>query len=193
MKRSVLALDRVLLLLLGLVLLVAGAAAAAWGLGRLDDVWAGAPDELSTGPVTDALGAPWWGWAALGGGVLLGLLALWWVLAHRPHHAVGPLRLPGSDRSGQLTLDGSAAAGAAADALARTPGVRSARGRTITDRGELVADLHLVVEPDADLRPVAAATDAATADLAAVLGRSDVRSRVTMTVARTARAQPRVR
>lgn len=192
MKRAVLGLDRTLIFLVGLVLLVAGVAVAAWGLGLLTQVWAGAPEELSTTPATDVLSASWWGPAALAGGIVLGLLALWWVLAHRTHHGVGPLRLPGSSRSGQLTLDGTAAADAAADVIAATPGVRSARGRTITDRGQLLADLKVVVEPDADLRAVAGATDTAMTDLAVVLGRDDVRSRVSLTVARTTRQAARV-
>jgi hypothetical protein len=191
-KRSVLGLDRLLILLTGLVLLVAGVAVAAWGLGYLTAVWAGAPDQLSTVPATDVLSASWWGPVALAGGLVLGLLALWWLLAHRTHHSVGPLRLPGSGTDGRLTLDGTAAADAAAAVIARTPGVRSAKGKTITDRGQLVADLHVDVEPDADLRHVATATDAAMADLATVLGRDDVYSRVTLDVARSARQQPRV-
>lgn len=192
MKRAVLGLDRALIFLLGLVLLVAGVAVAAWGLGLLTQVWAGAPDELSTTPATDVLSAPWWAPVALAGGIVLGLLALWWVLAHRTHHGIGPLRLTGSGRPGQLTLDGTAAADAAADVIAATPGVRSARGRTITDRGQLLADLRVTIEPDADLRSVATATDTAMTDLAAVLGRDDIRSRVTLTVARTARQTSRV-
>ncbi|MEJ5943814.1 hypothetical protein WDZ17_00710 [Pseudokineococcus basanitobsidens] len=192
MKRSVLGLDRFLILLLGLVLLVSGVAVGAWGLGYLSTVWSGAPDELSTTPATDVLSASWWGWAALAGGVVLGLLAVWWLVAHRTHHSIGPLRLPGTGSQGRLTLDGSAAADVAADVIARTRGVHSAKGKTIADRGQLVADLHVTVEPDADLRGVAEATDAAMADLAVVLGRSDVRSRVTLDVARSARQQSRV-
>lgn len=192
MKRAVLGLDRALIFLLGLVLLVAGVAVAAWGVSLLDEVWAGAPDELSTAPATDVLSASWWGAAALACGIVLGLLALWWVLAHRTHHGIGPLRLPGSGRPGQLTLDGTAAADAAADVIAATPGVRSAKGQTITDRGQLLADLRVVVEPDADLRTVAGATDTAMTDLATVLGRDDIRSRVTLTVARSTRQTSRV-
>lgn len=192
MKRSVLGLDRLLILLLALVLLAVGVATVAWGAGWLVQVWPGSPEELSTTPVTDVLGASWWGWVALAGGVVLGLLAIWWLVAHRTHHSIGPLRLPGSDRTGALTLDGSAAVGAAADVVERTRGVRSAKGKTIADRGQLVADLHLTVEPDADLRAVTAATDAAMADLAGVLGRDDVRARVTLDVARSARQQTRV-
>lgn len=192
MKRSVLGLDRFLTLLLALVLVVAGAAAIAWGAGWLPSLWAGAPSELDPAPVTTVLGAGWWGGVSLAAGIVLGLLALWWLLAHRTHHGVGPLRLPGSDATGPLTLDGSSAADMAAEEIAGTRGVRSARGRVITDRGELLADLSLTVEPDADLAAVAAATDDVMADLATVLGRDDVHARVTVKVARSARQQARV-
>lgn len=193
MKRSVLALDRTALLLLGLALLVLGAAAVAWGAGWLTRLWSASPDQLDLAPVTGALAAPWWPGASLAAGLVLGLLALWWLLAHRTHRSVGPLRLPGAGGRDRRTIDGSRAAGTAADVIAETRGVRSASGEVVTDRGQLLAALSVTVEPDADLGAVVAATDAAMADLSTVLGRDDVRARVHLDVARSARAQSRVR
>jgi hypothetical protein len=193
-SRRVLGLDRFLALLLGLVLVALGAAVGAWGLGQLTRVWPSAPGQVSTGPVTNALGASWWAGAAAAGAVVLGLLGLWWLLAHIPRRSTGgPLRLSGSDRSGALSVDGSAAAQTAAEVLAETPGVRSASGKVVSDRGQLVAEISVTAEPSVDLTELAEAVERTTADLNTVLGRSDLRGRVAVHIARRERSQPRVR
>lgn len=192
MKRSVVGLDRVVVLLAGLVLLVVAAATAAWGLGRLNDVWPAAPQELQLKTATDAFAASWWPWASGGAGVLLVVLALWWLAAHLPRRGTGPVTLPGTSRSSRLLIDPSAPAAVAADVLAEAPGVRSTRGRVIRDRGSLVVELKATVEPDADLASVVAAADAVTGDLAHVMGRDDARARVHLSVARNGHRGRRV-
>ncbi|MFB9377587.1 hypothetical protein ACFFKU_14050 [Kineococcus gynurae] len=192
MSRGVVGLDRFLALLAGLVLVVVGVAVAAWPLGYLKQVWPAMPDELRLQTAGDVVGASWWPWAAGGAGVVLALLALWWLLAHVPRRGAGDLSLPGSDRAGRLMVDADAPASAAADVLADAPGVRSARGRTIRDRNQLVVELTVVTEPDADLDAVVSASDAVVADLARVLGRPDARARVQITVARRGRSGSRV-
>lgn len=192
MSRSVLGFDRLAALVLGLVLVAAGAAAAAWGLGQLTRVWAGAPQAVSTAGAGDVYGQSWWPGAAAAAAVVLALLGLWWLFAHVPRRSTGPLRLAGSDRSGALAVDGSSAAAAAADVLAETPGVRSASGRVVSDRGQLVAEIDVTAEPDADLAEVAAAVDATGAQLAQVIGRDDLRGRVAVHVARRQRQGSRV-
>jgi hypothetical protein len=190
-SRTTLGFDRFAALVLGLVLVAAGAATAAWGLGQLTRVWAGAPQSVSTAGVGDVYGQSWWPGAAAAAAVLA-LLGLWWLLAHVPHRSTGPLRLTGSDRSGALAVDGSSAASAAADVIAETPGVRSASGRVVSDRGQLVAEIDVTTEPDADLAEVAAAVDATGAQLAQVIGRDDLRGRVAVHVARRQRRGSRV-
>lgn len=191
-KRSVLGVDRLAALVAGLVLLALGVALVAWSGGWLTSLWPQAPDELTLQTATDAFATPWWPAASLAAGLVLGLLALWWLLAHRPHRGTGPVRLQGSSGSGDLLLDGSAAVATAADVLVDAPGVRSARGRLVRDRGALVAEVRAVVEPAADLERVVAGAEEALTDLAAVLGRPDIRGRVRLAVARDERRQARV-
>jgi len=191
-KRSVLGVDRLAAFVAGLVLLALGAAMVLWWGGWLADLWPQAPEQLTLQTATDVLAQPWWPGASLGAGVVLGLLALWWLLAHRPHRATGPVRLTGSDGSGGLLLDGSAAVSAAADVLEDTHGVRSARGRLVRDRGDLVAEVSAVVEPTADLERVASGAEEVLTDLAVVLGRPDIRGRVRLAVARDSRREARV-
>jgi hypothetical protein len=191
MKRSVLAVDRVLLLLLGVVLVVAGVAAVGWQIGFLTEVWPSAPDRLAvdTEPVTEASSYP--PLLALAG-VALVALGLWWLLAHLPRRSVGPLRLPAGDRAGRLTVDPGPAVAVAAEVLSEAPDVRSARGSVLRDRGELVVRLRTTVDPAADLPAVVAACDGVLEELAQVLPSERLRSRVEISVLREPAAAPRV-
>lgn len=192
MSRAVIGWDRVAAFLLGLVLLAAGLAVVAWWAGYLDDVWSAAPDALDTRAAADLAGETWWPWAlGVAGGVLV-LLGLWWLLAHIPRRSAGPLRLNGSGSGGELSIDGTEAAQAAAESLIATPGVRAASGSFIRDRGELVAGLRVTIDPTADLDEVASAVEVASADLHRVLGRDDVRCRAQVLVAANARPGGRV-
>ncbi|WP_456825692.1 hypothetical protein [Cellulomonas sp. P5_E12] len=191
MRRSVLAFDRVVLLLLGLVLLVVGVAAVGWQVGFLGDVWPGVPSsvEVDTSQVTEASS-----YAVLAGvvGVVLVLLGLWWLLAHLPRRSVGSLRLPAGQQAGRLVVDPGPAAATAAEVLADDPLVRSARGAVLADRGELVVRLRATVDPDSDLDAVVSACDRVLADLAHVLPAEQLRSRVELSVLRRGEAAPRV-
>jgi len=192
MGRAVLGFNRLAALVVGLVLIVVGLAAAAWAAKLLTKVWAAAPSKLSLTPVTDTFAMTWWAWVAGIAGAVLILLALWWLLAHVPRRGVGNLSLSGSGGTGRLTVDPAGAASTAADVLAETPGVRSASSRVLRDRGQLVVAVKATVEPTADLRAVVEATDDVATDLAQVLGRDDARARIQLAVARRARQQTRV-
>lgn len=193
MGRGVLALDRLLALLAGVVLLVIGVATAAWGAGWLDSVWKASPQTLQLQTATDTFAQAWWPWAAGIAGAVFILLGLWWLLAHLPRTGVGSLTLPGSNKSGRLLIDPAGAASTAADVLAETPGIRSTSSRVLRDRGQLVVAVKATVEPTADLSSVVAATDDVSAQLRQVLGRDDARARVRLVVARHQRRQTRVR
>jgi hypothetical protein len=191
MRRSVLAVDRVLLLVLGLVLVAAGVAAVGWQAGFLTDVWPSAPDEVDVDStrLTDASSYPVL--LALVGVVLV-VLGLWWLLAHLPRRSVGPLRLPTGDRPGRLLVDPGPAVDTAADVLAEQPDVRAARGSVLHDRGELVVRMRATVEPTASLPDVVASCDRVLADLSRVLPPDQLRSRVEITVLRKPSDAPRV-
>jgi hypothetical protein len=192
MRRSVLGLDRVIAVLLGLILFVVGAAAAAWYTGGLRRLWPQFPKRVSTDKASDLLNTSWWPWAAGTAGALAVLLGLWWLIAHLPRRSVGTLVLPGSGKTGRLLADPSGIAATAAEVLADTPGIRSVHSKVIRDRGELVVAFTGTIDPRADLGDVIAATDTVAGDLNTVLGRDDARARIHLSVARRPRAQPRV-
>lgn len=183
MSRKVLGLDRFLTFLLGLVLIVGGAAAIAWWGGWLKQVFPGVGDQLGSG-TGDAVRAGWFAAAAAVAAVVLAVLAVWWLLAHLPRRGTEDLTLAGSDSAGRLRLDADAPARTAADLLAAHPGVRGAKGRTITDRGEVVLELRATCEPTADLHEVAAAANRISAQTRRVLGREDVHGRTVLSIAR---------
>jgi len=192
MRRSILAFDRVLVLLLGLVLVAVGVAAVGWQTGFLQSVWSGTPDEIAvdSDQVTGMTN-----FAVLAGaaGSALVVIGLWWLLAHLPRRSVGSLRLPSGEQPGRLAVDPGPAVATAADVLADEPEVRSARGAVLADRGELVVRLRATVDPDADLGGVVATCDRVLADLAHVLPADQLRSRVELSVLRRAETGPRVR
>ncbi|TXR56115.1 hypothetical protein [Quadrisphaera setariae] len=193
MSRRVLGWDRTAAVLVALVLLALGAAAVLWGAGQLTRVWSAAPEQLSTTPLDDVTATSWWRWTSTAAGAVLALLGLWWLLAHLPSTRVGPLRLPGSGRGGRSTVDGSSAVAAAAEVLGELPGVRASSGRLREVRGQVVADMSVTAGPRTDLAALSAGIDGVSSDLARVLGRDDVRSRVRVRIARRDRAAARVR
>lgn len=187
MSRLTIALDRLVAFLVAVVLIVLGAAAAVWGTDRVSPL----TGPLHLQPLSQATERSWWPWAIGVGGAVLTLLALRWLLSHLPRRGTGPLKLAGTGRSGRLVADGNSVAEAAAEALAATPGVRSAHGRVLRERGQIVAQLSAVIDTDADLSAIAESADEVSAHLRHVLGRDDLRCQIQLRLPR--RNQPRTR
>jgi hypothetical protein len=188
MGRGVIAVDRLAAFVLGVALIAAGAAALGWRFDLIPD----APARLRFSWLPDATETTWWPWATGAAGVLLVLLGLIWLLRHLRRRGVGRLRVVGSDHTGRLTADANAAVTAAGQTLTQTPGVRSCTGRMVSDRGQLVAELNLTIEPTADLATVQAAAEQASHDLHRVIGRDDLHHRVQLHVARHEETSSRV-
>lgn len=186
-SRFTLAVDRVATLVLALLLLAAGALGAWWWTGR-----SSLPGTLRSGSAEDLIAQAWWPVASAVVGVILVLLGLRWIAAHLNRQKVSNLRLRGSGPKGRLDVVGTKVAGAAADAFSDTLGVRSARGVVVRDRGQLVARISAVIEPEADLALLARQADTVSAQLAQALERDDLRCSVNLRVAGRPRRLPRV-
>lgn len=180
MTRSLATLDRLAVLLVGLAAVVVGAAAVLWQLDLSDRV----RGTVTASWLTTATTQGWWPWAVGAAGVLLVLLALRWLLAHVPGRRLTDVRLRGGNKTGRLTADLSALAAAGADSVLATPGVRSASGKAVDDRGRRTLQLTVTLDPTADLAVVVAATDQACRDLGAALGDPDTATRVHLHTAR---------
>ena len=189
MSRGVIAFDRFASFLVGTVLIAAGGFALVWWL----DLFSWLPPALNTSPVTDTTSQPWWPWVAGLVGAVLALLGLRWLAGHLPNSGVGELTLPGSGSQGKLRAAAAPVAKAAAEVLEATPGVRSATGRVLRERGQLVARLRATIEAEADLQAITSAADQVAADLAQVLERDDLHLQVQLKVATRSRSLPRVR
>lgn len=188
--RKTLFIDRIATLVLALVLIAGGGAAIWWWSGQSLAGYELA-DTSDTSAVSDVVYAAWFGWAAAAVGIVLALVGIRWIAAHLTTARVARLTLGGSDATGRLDVAGSKVAGAAAQALADTVGIRSAKGAVVRDRGQLVAHLAAVIEPEADLALVARRADEVSAQLAEVLGRDDLRCGVQLRVAARGRTLPR--
>lgn len=189
MSRSTEMVDRLVTLVIAVVLIAAGVLGIVWRF----DLWDQLLDRLDTTAAQDVTATDWWPWALGGVGILLILLGLRWLWAHMPTGGVGELNLPGTSSDGRLRFNAKSAAAAAATTLAETPSVHSARGNVRRDRGQMVVDLQVSMEPDADLAVVAEAADRAVADLATVMGRDDLYGRVRLSVTpRRGSSSPRV-
>ena len=124
MTRTAAALDRVVALIVGVVLVVVGVGALIWHAG----LFTGLPQSITVPGLVDAMDTWWWRWAIAGVGLLCVGLALRWLVAHRPMGKAAPIRLHEAGDVGTITIDPAAVTTAAADTLRRHPAVRTAKG-----------------------------------------------------------------
>ncbi|MFD4368314.1 alkaline shock response membrane anchor protein AmaP [Rhodococcus sp. NPDC058521] len=176
MSRSAAFFDRLLALLIGLVLVAVGAGALIWNTS----LFSNKPETITAPWLVNATESPWWGWAAGIGGVVLILLALRWLFAHSPASKAKSLQLAGSGSEGALVADIGSVADGAARALEASPGVHSAKAKSIVDRGTRTVDLSVTLDTAADLRRVTERIDEVCADFAQMLGTDSVATRTTI-------------
>jgi len=174
MTRTTATIDRIATLIVALALIVVGVLAMVWRLDR----WVRLPEQLRTSSASRLMEAGWWPFAIGVLGIALAFLGLRWLWAHLASSGVREVSLPGSGKRGHLTVDAKAAAGAAADGLAQTPGVRTTNGKAVRQRGQLVVDLTATVDSDAALPEIARSADRVASELAQVLERPDIYCRV---------------
>jgi len=186
MSRTLAALDRFLPFVLGAIAVIVGVGAVVWD-AELSDRLSG---TVHAPWLTTASGQDWWPWAVGAAGVVLAVLGLWWLLAHLSRHKVNEARLSGSSPAGKLTADlGALSAAAVLD----TPGVRSANGKAVNDRGRRTLHLTVTINPTADLATAVAASDQVCHDLTRALGDPDIATRVHLRIARNSHRRSALR
>lgn len=190
MSRGVIALDRVVVLLVGLLLLGGGTLTVLWQLRRF---------ELPGTPVADGFdtlsslpGHPLWMWGLGVVGVLSVLVALRSLWVHARRGRISRVALAGTGTGGRLRADLSAVAHAAAQTLAAGDLVVSAQGTAVVDRGRQVIQLLARTDASVDLQQLQREVDASVADLARMIGDSPVEVRVLLDVRRGRVENPRV-
>jgi len=187
MSRATVAIDRVVALVLGVALIAGGVLAVGWYYAW----WSWLPAAVDVAGALRVVGTSWWPWALGAAAVVLLLVGLRWLLAHAPRRKVSELRLPGSGVEGRLEVDAGGAVSAACADLRERHDVRSAVGVVRRDRGQLLIDLRVSLEPRCDLSAVADAVDRTSTVLARCLERPDLYCRVRLDVAGRSREAAR--
>ena len=183
MTRRLLAVDRVVSALVGLGLLLLGLYLLDWRFGVVGSY----ADEVRTDVPADVAASAWWPWVFAVAGVLLGLLGLYWLLAHLRRPGPANRRLSGSDGTGRLEADLRSVADALATRLESTAPVSGARGTTRSVGARTLLEIRASVERSADARELVAATEALEAEVAAAFPTDQVTCRVVIDAPRRRR------
>ncbi|CEA09479.1 hypothetical protein BN1051_02849 [Arthrobacter saudimassiliensis] len=167
--------NRTWLILLGLLALAGGIWILLLASGVADgasDGRAGRPqDRAAPGLGTFTEGSDWLPWAVLAAGVLLGLLALWWLLAQIPRRRLGrEFRLQENPARGITVIDPAVLAGAFEEQAGQVPGVVGCDALLRGTAEEPDLALRLTVNSRADIQQVLREVqDRLVPDLAAAL------------------------
>ena len=89
MSRALVALNRLVAFMVGLILIAGAAAGVLWWRGAFPS-W---PTRIDTRPAVDLAGQTWWPWAAGSLGLALILIGLRWLVANLPNRGISQLRL----------------------------------------------------------------------------------------------------
>lgn len=193
MTRKLVALDRLVVGVVGLALIALGLLALDWRGRYVFDSYV---TTQRTTPAQDVLESGWWPWAFAAAGLVLGLLGLWWLAAHLRRVGPSTLRVSTSDETGRVEVDLRSVAAAAAAHLGTIAPVANPRGTVKTYGAVTVVELRGQVDASAD---VAALVDGATlssAHIASAFADDQVECRVILDAprrTRTTRGSNRVR
>lgn len=183
--------NRLLAILIGLVLIVLGAAAIAWWSGALARLIPSTPSTVDVARVQDVTDTTWWIWVALLAGLGAIALAVRWLIAHVRTDAWGPWTLAGSSPRSRLMLDTSAVASHYAKLVGSLHGVHSCRARVLSDRDAPVLEARTRIATDADLHALIPRIVHLTKDAQRVLGIDPLGTRHRLSVSPGPRASSR--
>lgn len=176
MSRRLAALDRVATFFLGALLLSVGAALIAWQQGKL------LPNTVfETSAIRTTVASDWYPWASAVGAMIVILLALRWFIAHLRVPKMGQFTLPGSNTSGRFVVLPDSVADAAAQALSRTPGIATAKGKAIIERGAPILVISATGTRELSLAELLSAAEDARANVRAALDSPALPVRVELT------------
>ncbi|MGV0436591.1 alkaline shock response membrane anchor protein AmaP [Corynebacterium mastitidis] len=174
MSRALSAIDRIILILLGLLCLAGGA----WGIGswlRFEPVQR-LTERLDASVLDGAEASPWF-LAALWGVMILGaLLGLWWIAANLRRRGFNRLRSQASSAHGSIDISMARMASAVDESLEDVPGVTRVRHKAAMDRSRPTIAWTIRAEATTDLVELRGAIERNEEDLRAALPEIDVDS-----------------
>lgn len=146
--------NRIGLAIVGVLLLLAGVAAALRGLDLLPDLLGGAEVPVTDESTRDFVADQGWFWPAVAAAlILIAVLALWWLLVQARTSVVGTLRLEADAGFGATRMPARALAGAIEDDLGRSPYLGRSRANIIGSSADphlrLAASVNPASDPDA--------------------------------------------
>jgi hypothetical protein len=115
-----------------------------------------------------------------------------WLLIHTPKARVKAVPLAREQAGGTISADLGAVAHAAAQILEQHPGVESAKGKAVVDRGVRTVDLTVTARSPLDLGALLDPIDTVCAQTAGVLGDPNIAARTTVRIDRHRRRDHRV-
>ncbi|WP_193043825.1 Asp23/Gls24 family envelope stress response protein [Mycolicibacterium baixiangningiae] len=180
--------DRFAALVFGLAAIVLGAGMLMWATDWIP----GTPEYVTAPGLVTAAGTAWWPWAVGAVGIVLILLALRWLLIHTPKARVKAVPLTSGQAGGRVSADLGAVAHAAAQILEQHPGVESAKGKAVIDRGVRTVDLTVTARSPLDLDALLDPIDTVCAQTAGVVGDPGIATRTTVRIDHHRRREHRV-
>lgn len=184
MTRTLLRLDRLVVLLVGLALVALGLLAVDWQYRFVLDSY---DDSVRTGAAQEVLATAWWPWVLALAGVLLGLVGLWWLMAHLRREASSTVRLAASDETGRIQVDVRSAASAAAAHLGTIAPVVDPHGTVRSYGATTLVELRGHVDPAADVDALTEATATCSRHVAEAFPDDRVECRVVLDAPKRAR------
>lgn len=184
MTRAPFKTDRLATIVLAVLLIVGGAVLIDW---RYHLVLHHYPRAISLGSLPSWAASGWWPWVFALFTIVLGLIGLWWLLAHARRDTATSVKMAQSSSHGTVTLDTSSLADAIAASLERAGPFASVKATATQTRGRITVVLTAALDQFADGPSVTEAIVGLRRDLRSAFPDHGVSARVLLTGARSAR------
>ena len=176
MRHRTAAVNRVIVLLVGLALLGFGAYAVAWDLQvPIVREWVSRYDRARVTALPDQ---DWWGWALAATvvvGLVFGIVLLALDLTRR---RTSPVAVPDRESGTFVTVDLGSLANGVASELAQYPGVRQTRARAVIERGLPTLSIVVTADPTLDMYDFTRKSEDVASWVASTLGGEVVATQV---------------
>lgn len=179
MTRPTAAMDRLATAIVGILLVAGGAAVLIWDTALVADI----PESITAPGLVRASETSWWPWASAGAGIVLALVALRWLVAHRPTPRIDRTAIDGTFidaedvTSGRATADITALASASARALEIHTCVKKASAKAVIDRRQRIIMIDATAQSPELLGEAALAADQVARDAITMIGDSSLATR----------------
>lgn len=184
MTRAPFKTDRFATIVVAALLIVLGLVLIDW---RYHLVLHSYPTRVSLGSLPSWASSGWWPWAFALTTLVLGLVGLWWLLAHARRDTEKAIKMPQSSQHGTITLDTASLADAVARSLEHAGPFTSVKGTATQLNGATTVLLTAHLDEYADGPSVTEAVGGLRAQLASAFPDQGVTARVLLTQPRSPR------